>query len=444
MASRPSLALFVATNIILASAHRFQVYRGEVGRADYALFAIGDTHGKPTYLCKSLLATGKFQFVAEVQGGCDEPLALRWLGWKSCEELGDGACAPGQSEPPFGIHILGDIIDRGMSGLYMLTKLRKLSSDPARGHLLNVMLGNHESMALRNTGDRYAVGDLDVPTRRLAFLGLNAWAEGAQTFNWLRTLDVIALDHGVLLCHGGLSHVTLERVTSSMLTEGGRPVLPSELITAINGAARAFYAGILSGYRTLAMEDTQQFLSGEPDGDAWNEKLADAFPEEPAVLSTEAWGLDENAGVLWFRGYSQAAEIVGMKIKNYSKLPDDDAGVLAGTRRSCFLASEVAKQFGAHTMVVAHTTHLFQTEYCSDGGTPVFAVDTNADVEKADQEDDAFQPYLVDHAATGWLKSSPQTLRLVDGEAAACRAGIEGVSTVECRGDAIARIPVRQ
>jgi hypothetical protein len=149
--------------------------------ARQSLFVLADTHGEYEILCEFLQ---KHRVVDS---------ALRWA-------YGRGHLV-----------VTGDIFDRGANQTEILWWFYQLEAEARRaGGGLHLLLGNHETMALRGDG-RYLN---DKYKQTATALNVRSYSElfAADTLlgQWLRTKPIVLKANSVLAMHGGLSKALLE------------------------------------------------------------------------------------------------------------------------------------------------------------------------------------------------------------------------------------------
>jgi hypothetical protein len=186
------------------------------------LFIIADTHGEYEILCGFLQ---KHRVV---------DASLRWA-------FGRGHLV-----------ILGDIFDRGANQTEILWWLYQLEAQALRaGGGVHVLLGNHESMALR--GDLRYLNPKYLQTATA--LGADNFAHlfSASTVlgQWLRSKPAVLKINGVLCLHGGISRETVDRGFT---------------LTEMNAAVRAVLARTDAPSQELS--EREQFVMGRQ-GPQW-------------------------------------------------------------------------------------------------------------------------------------------------------------------------------
>jgi len=149
--------------------------------ARQSLFVLADTHGEYEILCEFLQ---KHRVVDS---------SLRWA-------YGRGHLV-----------VTGDIFDRGPNQTEILWWFYQLEAEAQRaGGGLHLLLGNHETMALRGDGrylnDRYKQTATALNVRSYADL----FAADTLLGQWLRAKPIVLKANSVLAMHGGLSKVLLD------------------------------------------------------------------------------------------------------------------------------------------------------------------------------------------------------------------------------------------
>lgn len=332
------------------------------------LFVIGDSHGDKNYLVRCLLATGLFKL---------DQASKELVVW-----------SPGIfAQTNFEVVVLGDFIDRGVFSRQSTMLLKALSDDETWGSHLVVLMGNHESMMLRYSM-KYAQEEGWSADGRREDL---AATEGSQhdLIVWMRKRPVVYLSQGVLMTHGGLSKTVSASVLKQLVGDECQSAgvrCGAAAMSFINAKASEFYEKVhrcIQGSRRRRARYCDQDV-GRPD----------VIGSERDANLTVDWSRS-GGGVLWFRGYSKV-------------------GAGAGTPASCNDVVAVGRQFGAHVMAVAHTTHAKITEYCHlPLQVPVFACDTHyTDCTRNGECDFDTQHYFHDGTINPDAENVPQTLKI--------------------------------
>jgi hypothetical protein len=186
------------------------------------LFIIADTHGEYEILCGFLR---KHRVV---------DASLRWA-------FGRGHLV-----------VLGDVFDRGANQTEILWWLYQLEAQARHaGGGVHVLLGNHESMALR--GDVRYLNPKYLRTATALGVDLFAQLFSRATLlgQWLRAQPAVLKINGVLCLHGGISRETVDRGFT---------------LSEMNAAVRAVLARTDSS--SVELSDREQFVMGRQ-GPQW-------------------------------------------------------------------------------------------------------------------------------------------------------------------------------